>query len=45
MTKKRNCPYCNVTTFRFKKGDTKFVCVKCKGVVLNERGEEKNGDL
>lgn len=33
--KKRNCPYCNVTSFRFKKEDIKFVCVKCKGIVYN----------
>lgn len=35
MSKTRKCPYCDVTTFRFKKKDTKWVCAKCSGVVYN----------
>jgi hypothetical protein len=33
--KKRKCPYCNVTEFKFKKNEFKFTCCKCQGIVYN----------
>lgn len=32
---KRRCPYCDVTEFRFKKRDIRFICAKCRGIVYN----------
>jgi hypothetical protein len=45
--KERKCPYCDTTTFKFKKKDIKFVCVKCGGVVYNHDNPqtEKEGDI
>jgi Zn-finger nucleic acid-binding protein len=38
--KKRNCPYCNVTSFRFKRKEIKFICAKCHGVVYNHYNQK-----